>query len=414
MAFRRGCIGRFRQPRLSQVPSTMKATVNHALLPSGLSDVLPPDAEFEADALDRIMTVFASHGYQRAKPPLTEFEESLLAGPGTAMAAQTFRLMDPVSQRMMGVRADMTPQIARIAATRLKSAPRPLRLSYSGQVLRVKGSQLRPERQFTQAGAELIGARQAAADAEVVALGARALQQLGIEGLSVDLCMPTLVPTYCRETGFSEDAMGDIRHALDRKDAAAIAGLSDKIGTTGSDVLNAMLSAAGPSDKTLHTLSALALGPMARHEFDTLSNVVALVAAATDSVSLTVDPVENRGFEYHTGVTFTYFAADVRGELGSGGRYESGEADIGKEPATGFTLFLDTILRAMPRRSAERRLFVSANTPPGRADELRAQGWMTVGGLEEVSDTEAEAKRQQCSHLLTTGGIKEIDPQEER
>jgi len=392
----------------------MKATVNHALLPSGLSDVLPPDAEFEADALDRIMTVFASHGYQRTKPPLTEFEESLLAGPGTAMAAQTFRLMDPVSQRMMGVRADMTPQIARIAATRLKSAPRPLRLSYSGQVLRVKGSQLRPERQFTQAGAELIGSRQAAADAEVVALGARALQQLGIEDLSVDLCMPTLVPTFCRESGFPEDAMDDIRHALDCKDAASISDLSGKIGTIGSEILNALLSAAGPSEKTLQTLAALELGPLARHEVETLSNVVALVAAATANVSLTVDPVENRGFEYHTGVTFTYFASGVRGELGTGGRYESGEKTTAKEPATGFTLFLDTILRAMPQSTRERRLFVPLNTPAGKADELRAQGWATVSGLEEVADTEAEAKRLQCSHLLTAGGINEIDPQEER
>jgi len=391
----------------------MKATVNHALLPSGLSDVLPPDAEFEADALDRIMMVFASHGYQRTKPPLTEFEESLLGGPGTAMAAQTFRLMDPVSQRMMGVRADMTPQIARIAATRLKSAPRPLRLSYSGQVLRVKGSQLRPERQFTQAGAELIGARQAAADAEVVALGARALQRLGIDDLSVDLCMPTLVSTFCRESGFPEDTMNDIRRALDRKDAAAVSELAGKIGTERSETLNAMLSAAGPSEKTLNTLTALELGPMARLEVETLSNVVALVATATDNVSLTVDPVENRDFEYHTGVTFTYFATDVRGELGTGGRYESGETTSGKEPATGFTLFLDTILRAMPRHTEERRLFLPMNTPAGKAGELREQGWMTVSGLEEVADTEAEAKRLQCSHLLTTGGIKEIEPQEE-
>ena len=130
---------------------------NPALLPAGLADVLPPHAETEARAIEAMAESFAAHGFQRVKPPLLEFEEGLLSGSGAATAEQTFRLMDPVSQRMMGLRADITPQVARIAATRLGAAPRPLRLSYSGQVLRVRGSQLQPARQFAQAGIELIG-----------------------------------------------------------------------------------------------------------------------------------------------------------------------------------------------------------------------------------------------------------------
>ena len=102
---------------------------NRALLPAGLRDLLPPDAETEASAVEALMEVFASHGYQRVQPPLLEFEDSLLAGSGAAVSEQTFRLMDPVSQRMMGLRADTTPQVARIATTRLARAPRPLRLS---------------------------------------------------------------------------------------------------------------------------------------------------------------------------------------------------------------------------------------------------------------------------------------------
>ena len=94
-------------------------TPNPALLPAGLRDLLPPDAETEAAAVEALMEVFAAHGYQRVKPPLLEFEDSLLAGSGAAVAEQTFRLMDPDSQRMMGLRADITPQVARIATTRL-------------------------------------------------------------------------------------------------------------------------------------------------------------------------------------------------------------------------------------------------------------------------------------------------------
>ena len=98
---------------------------NPALLPAGLRDLLPPDAETEASAVEALMTVFAAHGYQRVKPPLLEFEDSLLAGSGAAVADQTFRLMDPDSQRMMGLRADTTPQVARIATTRLAQRAAP-------------------------------------------------------------------------------------------------------------------------------------------------------------------------------------------------------------------------------------------------------------------------------------------------
>ena len=125
----------------------------------------------------RLMGVLAAHGYERVKPPLVEFEETLLAGAGSAMASDTFRTMDPISHRMVAVRADMTPQVARIAATRLAHRPRPLRLSYAGQVLRVRGSQMRPERQFGQAGAELIGAAGPAADVEAIAVAGEALDR---------------------------------------------------------------------------------------------------------------------------------------------------------------------------------------------------------------------------------------------
>ncbi len=131
---------------------------NPALLPAGLRDLLPPDADTEAAAMELLMAAFAGHGYQRVQPPLIEFEESLLAGSGAAVSDQTFRLLDPDSHRMMGVRADTTPQVARIATTRLAAAPRPLRLSYAGLCLRVRGSQLDPDRQVAQAGIELIGA----------------------------------------------------------------------------------------------------------------------------------------------------------------------------------------------------------------------------------------------------------------
>src|SRR5580693_2690768 len=130
--------GPFRLKRRAKpsIPRAMADTLHKALLPQGLRDLLPPEAAWEAEVVQRLTAVLGQHGYERVKPPLAEYEDNLLSGAGAAMAMETFRVMDPVSQRMIGLRADMTPQIARIATTRLKNAPRPLRLCYAGQVLR--------------------------------------------------------------------------------------------------------------------------------------------------------------------------------------------------------------------------------------------------------------------------------------
>src|SRR3954469_24199060 len=193
---------------------------NRALLPAGLRDLLPPAAETEASAVESLMEAFAGHGYQRIKPPLLEFEDSLLSGSGAAVAEQTFRLMDPVSQRMMGLRADTTPQVARIAATRLARQPRPLRLCYAGQVLRVRGTQLAPERQLPQAGVELIGSAAAAADAEVALVAVAALAAVAVAPVSLDITLPTLTPKLLDAAGVAPELRQGLARALDRKDAA--------------------------------------------------------------------------------------------------------------------------------------------------------------------------------------------------
>jgi ATP phosphoribosyltransferase regulatory subunit HisZ len=197
-----------------------------AMLPAGFYDLLPPEAEIEAAVTGRLMGVLAAHGYDRVKPPLVEFEETLLSGAGAVMASDTFRTMDPISHRMIGVRADMTPQVARIAATRLSHRPRPLRLSYAGQVLRVKGSEMRPERQTGQAGAELIGAGGPEADVEVIAVAGEALAAIGVPDLSVDLTLPILVPAIVEAYGIAGERVAALRAALDHKDAAAVAALA--------------------------------------------------------------------------------------------------------------------------------------------------------------------------------------------
>src|SRR5690349_11437763 len=275
-----------------------------ALLPAGLYDLLPPEAEIEAAVTGRLIGVLASHGYERVKPPIVEFEETLLSGAGSTMASDTFRTMDPISHRMVALRADMTPQIARIAATRLPHWPRPLRLSYAGQVLRVRASQMRPERQIGQVGAELIGAAGPAADVEAIAVAGEALTEVGVPHLSVDITLPTLVPAVAEAFGISGERWAALRAALDHKDIAAVA----EVAGDAADLLRRLLAAAGPATATLAALDRLDLPGRARIERARLGTVLDGLFAAAPGLKVTVDPIENRGFEYHTGISFTFFA----------------------------------------------------------------------------------------------------------
>ncbi|QQP88352.1 ATP phosphoribosyltransferase regulatory subunit [Skermanella sp. TT6] len=378
----------------------MTETMNRALLPAGLHDVLPREAAFEATIVERLMAEFALNGFERVKPPLIEFEASLLSGPGAAMATQTFRLMDPISQRMLAIRPDMTLQVARIAVTRLANEPRPLRLSYGGQVLRVKGSQLRPERQFGQVGVELIGALQPTADAEVVLLAYAALKAVGAANISVDLNVPTLVPSVCRGLDLPEDETARLRQALDRKDAAEVAA----VGGRAADLLAGMMGASGPADRAVELLAGLDLPEEAEADRRRLTEVVRLIRDAAPELMLTVDPVEHRGFEYQTGTSFTLFSRGVRGELGRGGRYRAGGGPSG-EPSTGFTLYLDTVLRAVPDPAPAPRLFLPIGTDAADGARLRSEGWITVRALEALDDPAAEARRLRCTHIFTGGQV---------
>lgn len=369
-----------------------------ALLPAGLRDLLPPDAEIEAAAIEAMLSCFAAHGYQRVKPPLVEFEQSLLGGSGAAVAEQTFRMMDPESHRMLAIRADTTPQVARIATTRLARAPRPLRLSYAGQCLRLSGSQLAPDRQVAQAGIELIGSDSPEADAEIVLVGAEALAAAGLTEVSFDLTMPTMAALLLDNEPFSVERRQALAHALDRKDAAAVTALGGGIAGT----LTSLLLAAGEASPALAALAEAKLPPEARALADRLAAVVAAIRRRAPRLRLTVDPLEFRGFRYHTGPCLTVYALGHQQELGRGGRYISGD----REPATGLTLFPDAILGAAKPPAPRPRLYLPPGTDDATAAGFRAEGYATIAALGDSAhpvESGVEARRLLCTHVLTDG-----------
>jgi len=369
---------------------------NHpALLPAGLHDVLPPEAELEARSVEAIMDCFAAHGYQLVKPPIVEFEDSLFSGSGAAVAEQTFRFMDPDSQRMMGLRADTTPQIARLAATRLNNAPRPLRLAYAGQCLRVRGSHLAPERQIAQAGIELVGPDTAQADAEIILTSAEALAAVGLPNVSFDLTVPRLVLHLLETADLVEHAA--LTRALDRKDNAGVIRFGEAI----ADVLLELLQACGPADHVLPKLLQIRLPEVAQAQVIRMAETCAAVRANKADLQLTLDPVEFRNYQYHTGVCMTVFAPGSQWELGRGGRYLCSDL----EPATGITLYPDTIVRVAPPPKLRERLYLPFGTAPQHAAACRAQGFATIAALAPEADPLKEAVRLACSHIIQGGKI---------
>ncbi len=363
-----------------------------ALLPAGLRDLLPPDAETEALGIEALMAVFSAHGYERVKPPLLEFEDSLLAGSGAAIAEQTFRLMDPDTHRMMGLRPDMTPQVARIAATRLVNAPRPLRLSYAGACVQVKGGSMSSDRQVSQAGIELIGEDSPQADAEIIALGGEALAALGLARVSFDLTMPPLAPSLIAGFGIADADRAPLMRALDRKDAAAVS----HHGGQAAPVLTELLLCAGPAARALEVLRAQPLPPAARALSDRLAETVAAIGVVAPGLRLTLDPIEFRGWRYHTGMCVTVYAAGRHEELGRGGRYLGGN----NEPACGLTLRTEALLRAAPPRATRMRLLLTDGVDAALAARLRAAGYATVAARGAIGDPVAEARRLACTHIL--------------
>lgn len=317
-----------------------------SLLPNGLKDLLPPEAEKESHITQNLLHSFSKFGYTRVKPPLVEFEQSLLSqGPGQALARQTFRLMDPVSGQMMGVRADTTAQIARIAKTRLADEPRPLRLSYAVDVLKVNGTQLRPERQFCQVGCEMIGVDDCSDDVEICLTALTALQKVGIKNLTIDLTIPSLVNDLYKAFDVKADEVEQFDKLLQKRERDELAGKKSEI----SQCLIGLLDASGVAETAIYELQKLKIPKAAQDTiinlkviYDELSD--ALEIYGLDDVKITIDLIERRGFDYQNEISFTLFSSGVRGELGRGGRYRLN--DDGNENAAGFTLYMDSLLYA--------------------------------------------------------------------
>lgn len=357
------------------------------LLPEGFHDRLPPFADAAARLERRVLDAAFAHGYEQVDPPLIEFEAAIEKRLKAGGARDSVRFVDPVSQATLAVRPDITAQVGRIAATRMGHHPRPVRLSYAGSVVRLRGGQLRPERAARQIGCELIGRDTVAAAREIVGVAVEALQAAGVAALSIDFTLPDLLD----ELGgrLPADRLRRLRAALDGKDAAGVAAIDPGF--------LPLIEAAGPFDAALARLRASPHGEALASRLDGLAEIA---AAVPEGVVLTLDPTERHGFEYQSWLGFSLFETGVPVEVGRGGSYAIVHENGGEEPAVGFSLYADAILDAGLTPVERRRLFVPVGADPAAAARLRGAGWVTVAALEPGDSPAA----QLCTHVLGPDG----------
>lgn len=355
------------------------------LLPEGLRDRLPPQAEAASRLLHRAIVAIGRHGYGRVSPPLVEYEEGLVGRLKAARAQDLLRAVDPASQRTLAFRPDITAQVGRIAATRLAHVPRPLRLCYGGPVLKLRATQLRPERELTQVGAELIGTDTVAATIEVLRVAVEALARIGVARPTIDLTLPDLVETLAAGAlPLPAERIAAVQELLDGKDAGGLAALD-------ADAYLPFITAAGPFAPALSRLRAI---DGARALASRLDAVERIANALGDEVVLTLDPTERHGFEYQSWLGFSLFADGIAGEIGRGGTYAIMHPDGHEEPAVGVSLYLDPLVDAGLGVEPVRRVFV----PLGEdGTALRAEGWTTVAALS------AQDGPQDCTHIMRDG-----------
>lgn len=361
------------------------------LLPEGFHDRLPPFADAAARAETAVLGAARLFGYERVDPPLVEFEDELAARLKAGAPRDAVRFVDPVSQRTLAVRPDITAQIGRIAATRMAHHPRPVRLSYAGSVVKLRASELRPARAARQIGFELIGRDSVPAVAEVLQAAVEALHQAGVTALTIDLTLPDLLPTLAGDM-LPAGRLAELGAALDAKDAGRVAAIDA--------AYLPLVQAAGPFAGAVARLRGEPWGAPLASRLDALDEIA---AALPRDVRLTLDPTERHGFEYQSWVGFSLFADGVAGEIGRGGSYTVVRDDGSEEPAVGVTLFGDMLLEARGAEIPRRRLFLPFGTRADEAAKLRRDGWVAVAALDAVDTPEA----QLCTHILINGAVRE-------
>jgi ATP phosphoribosyltransferase regulatory subunit len=312
------------------------------LLPEHIEDILPEEAMRIETLRRRILDLFMEAKYELVMPPLVEFTDSLLTGTGHDLDLRTFKLVDQLSGRMLGVRADITPQVARIDA-HLLNRKGVTRLCYCGSVLHARPAGPGATREPIQIGAEIFGHAGIASDLEIQGLLCRALAAAGVKGARMDVGHVAVFRSLVQAARIGAELEGELFEALQRKDLPALKGLTAKLDAKTRAALMLLPELYG--DASVLEAAAKKLPKLPELE-KALATLRALAEACPIPVSF--DLAELRGYHYHSGVVFDAYCERVSGTVARGGRYdEVGRAFGRPRAATGFSIELRSLAAAM-------------------------------------------------------------------
>ena len=367
------------------------------LLPDHIADVLPSEARHIEELRRDLLDMARCYGYELVMPPMLEHLESLLTGAGQALDLQTFKLVDQLSGRMLGLRADSTPQVARIDA-HLLNRRGVTRLCYCGPVLHTRPGSPHATREPLQLGAEIYGHAGLEADLEVLSLALDGLNAARAQTLSVDMADARIVRAILQGVSLGAQALAEIHAALAAKDSSALQGLTRALPKATRDGLLTLTQLYGDAKVLLEAQKAFPATPVVQ---EALSNLQWLAARLGD-VQVTFDLADLRGYAYYSGTNFAIFARGAHDALVRGGRYDEVGAVFGRNrPAAGFSLDLKALVSAVsprPLRAAIRAPWRDAADLRAAIAALRAQGETVVCAL---PGHESEVDEFHCDRELT-------------
>lgn len=368
------------------------------LLPEFIEDVLPAEAARVEQLRRQLLDLFKVHGYQYVIPPTLEYLESLITGTGRDLDLATFKVVDQLTGRLMGIRADMTPQAARIDAHMLNQQGIS-RLCYAGTVLRTKPDGLARTREPLQLGAELFGHAGIESDIEIQRLMIKALQLLGLQDLNIDFSHVAIFEALVRASNVDADLEEALYGALQSKDKSQVAALGANLDEAYRQAFIDLTDLNGDVEVLEKAANVL---PKLPEIVQALANLSAVASKLNDlKVSVSFDLGELRGYHYHSGVVFAAYARGYTGPVALGGRYDEVGIAFGRaRPATGFSLDLRGIVSAF----APAHLPKSILAPEGNEKELlskiealRADGLLVI---QVLPNSEVNLAELNCDSAL--------------
>tara|TARA_B100001057_G_scaffold204715_1_gene205363 strand:- start:4664 stop:5776 length:1113 start_codon:yes stop_codon:yes gene_type:complete len=369
--------------------------ISKFLLPPGFKDSLSFDTFVEHQYKNLIINSFRENGFSLIKTPLIEYSSNL--------DDNTLSLNTKKEEPKLSIRNDITPQIIRVVTSRLSKKIRPLKLCYYGEVVRKKGTILRPERQFQQVGAEIIGAESYKADVEIINLAYQTLKNIGVKNIVIEISAPFFLENILKVIKDTR-LKNKLKKYIELKDINNCLKLiiDEKVKNSLSNLYSASGILKNNKLKTLKLTNNIS-----EKEINRLYKITNLIKVSKND-RINVDLFEiQKNKKYYKGIKFTFFARGIRGEIAGGGRYNLKYAKKIEE-AIGYTCYMDTVLRASSFKNKNKRILIQFNTNPNIEKSLIEKGYTLFKTFDDKLDIRKQAKKLRIMYYLSNKVVKKI------